>query len=192
MNARAAAIALLLLSFAGAAQAQQRVNATAMVAVASPTGAGTRNLAFGVVTPGAAPVNVAVPAAAAPQSATVHSGEYRLNVGSSRGLSFNITTPTQLVSGASSMPVSFNGMQYGAWCVTANGSACTPTAFNPATAANVNACKQTLGNGNCHPNRVFTSAEQLSVFIGGMLTVPAGARAGTYTATVTLNITQVY
>lgn len=192
MRARAAVIAVLLLVSATAVRAQQLVTASAVVPIASPTGAGTRNLSFGAIMPGAAAVNVTVPAAAAAQSATVHSGGFRFNVGSTRGLSFNMTTPTQLVNGTASMPVSFSGAQFGAWCVTSNGSACTTTAFDPATAASVNVCAQTLGNGSCHPNRVFAASDQLSVYIGGLLTVPAGARAGTYTATVTLNITQVY
>jgi len=193
MRARILVAMAALLGSAPAVQAQQQLTIGAVIPIASPTGAGTRNLAFGVITPGAAPVVVTVPAAAAAVGATVHAGEYRFDVSSSRGLSFTMTTPTQLTTvGLPPLAVSFNGTQYGAYCVTSGGSACTTTAFNPATATNVNVCFQRLGNGNCHPNKVYPIGSTLSVLVGGALTVPPGTPAATYTATVTLTITQVY
>lgn len=184
---------VLALAVAVPAAAQQQLSVSAVLPVQSPTGAGQRNLAFGSIVPGAATVTVSVPAAAAPQSATVMSGEFRFGVATNRGMQFDLSLPAQLsAAGLTPLAVSYNGNQYGAWCVSGGGNTCTLTTFDPSSATSHRMCAQTLGNGNCHPTKTWAAGSQLSVFIGGLLTVPPGARPGTYTATITLTITQVY
>jgi hypothetical protein len=180
-------------SLAGALPAAaQPVTIAADVPVSSPTGAGTRNLSFGVVQPQAGgSVLVSVPAAVAPVSATVHSGQFRFNVQNSRGVTFTLQTPPELVSGSFTMPVNYNDTQFGGHCVD-TGSGCTLTNFNPAASPQVRVCRQTLGNGNCHPVNTWAANSMLSVYVGGALSVPPGQRAGTYTGTVTLTIIQVH
>jgi hypothetical protein len=192
VRARATLLVIAILCHAGQAAAQN-VGITATVELGSPTGSGVRDLSFGVITPAVAmPTLVDVPAAAAPVSGTVFAGEYRFSVSSTRGVDFALSLPAQLQApGLTPLPLSFNGAQYGGWCVTAGAAVCTLTAFNP-TVGTVRVCNQTLGNGNCHPNRVFTAGSELAVYVGGLLTVPPLARAGTYSATVTLSIVQVY
>jgi hypothetical protein len=191
---RAAALAALLCLYAaGPAAAQTQMQATAELVVAAPTGAGHRDLSFGVVTmqPGLATI-VQVPAAIAPISASVHSGEFRLNVSTTRGVTLEVGTPAALYSASgAAMAVSYSGTQYGAWCVN-TGSGCSLTSFDPAGTASLRICRTTVGSGNCHPARTFPANSILHVFIGGALTVAPGQRAGVYTGTITLTITQVH
>jgi hypothetical protein len=186
-------LALALLSTGVPAMAQQMTIA-ASVPLTSPTGTGTRNLAFGVATPlPGQTVEIDVPAADLPISGTVHAGEFRYDVTSVRGLDFSLTVPPALTGpGLIPLPVTFGGLQYGGHCVTLGGSACTLTGFDPAAASNVRVCYQTVGSGSCHPNRVFPVGSELAVYIGGRLSVPPAAPAGDYSATVTMTIVQVY
>jgi hypothetical protein len=192
MRTRAILLAAAMLLTAVPLCAQQ-VTLAAVVPVASPTGAGTRNLTFGIVMPvPGATQNVDVTAAVAPVSATVQSGEFRYNVASTRGLDFVMTVPAVLIGvGSPPLGVTFDGMQYGGYCVT-TGGACTLTSFNPASAANTRVCAQVIGSGSCHPARVFPLGSELAIYIGGHLSVPPSTRAGVYTGTVTLTIVQVY
>ena len=188
-------VALLLLGVTHvAAHAQSDVMLSASVPVASPTGAGSRNLSFGTitVTPGATQ-NIAVTAAAAAQSATMASGEYRFDVGSAAGLDMQITLPTALISSVGNVPlaISFNGTQYGGHCIVLGASGCTLTTFNPSTTTTLKVCNEYKGNGDCK-NKVWTPGSQLRLYVGGVLTVPPTQVAATYTATITLQITQVY
>lgn len=193
MRSRATLLSIALLLAASPAASQQ-VAVSASVPLASPTGSGVRNLAFGAIVPLAGQtVQVDVPAAALPVSGSVHAGEFRYDVTSARGLDFSLTVPVALTGpGSIALPVTFAGTQYGAWCVTSGGSACTPTAFDPSDPALMRVCYQTVGNGNCHPNRVFPVGSELAVYVGGRLSVPQNARAGDYSATITLTIVQVY
>lgn len=186
--ARAGAALLLwaALLLPGAVSAQQPITMSAELPVASPTGSGTRNLGFGSITPTGAPQTVIVTTAAAT------SGEYRFDVSSNRGVTFEMTVPTQLTSpGLTPLEVSFNDAAYGSWCVTSGTTACIPTSFNPVAGA-VTACAHRLGNGNCHQSRSWGAGSTLAVYVGGALAVPAVPLAGTYEATITLTITQVY
>jgi hypothetical protein len=190
------AAALLCSAFtASVTHAQAAVAANAMVAVAAPTGNGIRNLTFGdiTITPGATQ-NVSVPAAVNAQSATVASGEFLFDVSSTRGVDFQLSLPTTLNSGGTAAPlaISFNGAQYVAHCVTSGGSACTLTTFNPAATPVITVCSAYKGNGDCKNNSVFGGGSELRLYLGGMITVPPTQAAATYTATVTLLITQVY
>lgn len=185
-RASAAVLLWVALLLPGALQAQQQITMSAQLPIASPTGNGTRNLGFGSITPTGTPQTVIVTTAAAT------SGEYRFDVSSNRGVTFGMSMPTQLTSpGLTPLEVSFNDAAYGAWCVTSGTTACTRTSFNPAAGA-VTACAHVLGNGNCHQSRAWGAGSTLAVYVGGALAVPAVPLAGTYEATITLTITQVY
>lgn len=175
--------------------AQSNVFASATVPLASPSGGGVRNLAFGEIMPApGVTTTVSVPAAAAPQSASVMSGEFALSVAGSSGIDFTVSVPSILTSsiGGLTIPVSFAGTQYGASCVVEGGAACTTTAFNPAAGGTFKQCREYKGNGDCKTNRVWTAGTLLRVFVGGAVSVAPSAVAATYTGTVTLSIVQVY
>jgi hypothetical protein len=182
----------LLAQLGSAAPLFAQVVAEADVPLASPTGGGVRNLAFGSITPqpGQA-VTVDVPAAIAQQSASVHSAQFSLNVQTTTGITIEVGTPAALTQGAASIPLSFNSTDYGAYCVDA-GAGCILTNFNPATTPQLRICRVAGGSGNCHPVHAFPANSLLSVYVGGLLTVPAGQRAGFYTGTITLTIVQVH
>jgi hypothetical protein len=193
---RTVAVAIAAVVYATAdARAQVTVDFSAEVPVASPTGGGVRNLAFGTIaiTPGAAQV-ITVPAAVGAQSGSVFSGEFAFGVGSSHGLDFTLSLPTSLISTLGGVPlnISFNGTQFGGQCVVEGSSGCTLTTFNPAATPSVTVCKSYKGNGNCKTNTTWLPGSELHVFLGGAISVPPDQVAATYTATVTLQITQVY
>ena len=171
----------------------QTMTATAEVVIAPPVGNGSRNLSFGTITPMPGQTQVIdLPAVRNPILANLYSGEFRFNVTSARGLDFAVTLPTQLTAASfTPLAMSANGNQYGSWCVSVNGGACTLTNFNP-TSASTRVCETYLGNGSCRSNRFFSTGSELFVYIGGMLTVPPTAAAGIYTGTITISIVQVY
>jgi hypothetical protein len=170
----------------------QSVTATAEVPVAAPSGGGARNLAFGEVVPQPGQtVVVSVPAAVAPITGTMHSGEFRLNLESVRGVTISVQPPPSLANATASLAIDYNDLLYGAYCVD-TGAGCALTSFNPATTDQLRICRQSGASGNCHPNQTFPLNSILSVFIGGGLAVPPTQRAGLYTGTVTLTIVQVH
>lgn len=183
------AIGLLL---AGAPLAAQQIEIAASVPVRSPTGAGVRNLTFGVLTPiSGTTQNVSVVAAVAPVSGTVQSGEFRYDVAGLRGVTFTLGVPAQLTAfGAAPLTVDFNGAQYGAYCASETAT-CTLTSFSPAAGSNIQVCRSTILVW-CSPFTPYPGGSVLRVYIGGMLSVPPTARAGVYTGTVTLTIVQVH
>lgn len=191
MSFRAVSLAFGLL-FVCLPLAAQHVEVAANVPVRSPTGAGMRNLMYGVLTPVAGTTQtIDVPAAVAPVSGTVQAGEFSYDVGGLRGVVYNLTTPTQLTAaGATPLAVTSNGAQYGAYCITTT-AACALTSFNPAGGGNVTVCRTTLF-GFCIPWQAWSGGTQMRVYVGGRLTVPPSARAGVYTGTITLTIVQVY
>ena len=184
-------VAAVLLVLGGSASAQQ-VDVAATVPVRSPTGSGVRNLIFGEITPVAgATQTVDVPAAAAPSGATIQSGEFRYDLTAMRGMTFNVSMPAQLATtGATPLVLDSNGNQYGGYCVSRDAT-CTLTGFNPGAGQNITVCR-TVVQGACHPAAPYQSGTSIRVFVGGRLTVPPTARAGTYLGTVTLTIVQVY
>jgi hypothetical protein len=174
--------------------AQAMVHASTFVPVASPTGIGVRNLSFGNITPTPGVTQtVTVPAAVAPQSGTRQSGQFNISVAGAAGVAFQLTLPAVLTStiGGLTLPVSFNGNQFGAHCVVQGAGACTLTAFNPATAGTLRICRLQLFN-TCLGFLVWPNNTQIRVFLGGSLAVPPATAAATYTGVVTLTITQVY
>jgi hypothetical protein len=193
MIVRTGLVSLALgLLIAGNPLAAQQVEVGANVPVRSPTGAGVRTLTFGMLTPLTGTTQtVNVVAAVAPVSGTVQSGEFRYNVAGLRGVTFTVSVPAELTaSGASPLTVSFNGAQFGGYCVTSAAS-CTLTSFNPAAGANIRVCRVTLPSW-CNPFTPYAGGNQLRVYVGGLLSVPPTARAGVYSGTVTLSIVQVH
>lgn len=191
---RALVLALgTMIGCAAPLHAQQRVRIQASVPVASPAGGGVRDLAFGVVTglPGQTVVHE-VPAAVAPQSGTVHAGEFNFTVAGNRGLDFTLALPPVLTDALGrTLPISFADARFGLRCVQSATVACVPVAFNP-VAGPFRACMQTVGSGNCHPTRVWPPGTLLRIFVGGAVTVSPSQPAGAYRGTVTLTIAQVY
>lgn len=191
MTTGASLLALGLLLTAAPLAAQQ-IEITATVPVRSPTGAGVRNLTFGVLTPiSGTTQNVNVVAAVNPVSATVQSGEFRYDVAGLRGVTFNVGVPAQLTAtGAAPLNVSFSGTQYGGYCVSATAT-CTLTAFDPAAGTNIRVCQSTFLMF-CNPFTPYPGGSVMRVYVGGLLSVPPSARAGVYMGTVTLTIVQVH
>lgn len=192
MKGRGLPVAILLL-FATAPLAAQQVDVVASVPQRSPLSTGVRDLTFGPIMPTAVnPQTVIVAAAVAPVSGTVQSGAFRYDVANLRGLDFTLAVPLALISPAGdALPVASAGTQYGGYCVGTPAATCTLTSFDP-SASSVRVCRQQVGGGNCHPNNVFPANSELSIYVGGMLTVPPMPHAGTYTGVVTMTILQVY
>jgi hypothetical protein len=194
-----AVMTILLLAAATAsgvrsAHAQSPVVATAELVAAAPTGNGVRNLSFGTVTPlPGQNVQVNIPAAVNQINAMQYSGEFNFSIATLSGLDLRVTMPTQLRAGTlPPLTMNSNGNQYGGYCVTWIFTPCNLTNFNPASATPVRVCRTTRANGTCNPSNNWFWGTELSVYIGGMLTVPPTAAAGVYTGTVTLTIVQVY
>jgi hypothetical protein len=179
---------------AAEAAAQVGIGTEAVVPTASPTGAGVRNLSFGTIVPAAgAAVTVDVPAAVEPAGGAVHAGEYRFDVTAAAGVDFTLSLPAQLTAAdVQPLPISFAGARYGAYCVRAGGGACTLSSFDPGTGAMVRVCRQTLGNGSCRSNSIYPAGSELAIYIGGLLTIPAGQPPATYAGVVTLTIVAVH
>ena len=98
--------------------AQAIVRASTFVPVASPTGIGVRNLSFGNITPTSGTQTITIPAAVAPQSATTQAGQFDISVAGAAGVGLELTLPAVLTStiGGLTIPVGFNGNQFGAHC----------------------------------------------------------------------------
>jgi hypothetical protein len=153
----------------------------------------TRDLYFGSVGPGS---DVSVPAeppyAAGTWSAAVRFGSLAKQW--NWGISF--TLPTQLVSGTgATLPVSFNGAQYGWICVwnTSNGTpadcAVMEQTFNPASHASPGTPVVVDIPNNSPGNNNFAA----DVYLGGRLTVPSvGTLApGLYSAPIRITLARV-
>lgn len=181
-------LGLLLLPWPLAAQ---QVEVSASVPLRSPSGAGTRDLSFGTMTPVAGTTQVVEVLAAAPVTADVHPGEFRYDVAGLRGVTFNVAVPANLTaSGAVPLPVSFNGAQYGGYCVSTN-AGCALTPFDPGAGADIRVCHVTLALW-CSPMAPFPAGSVMRILVGGRLSIPPSARAGEYTGTVTVTIVQVH
>lgn len=174
------------------APAQWRSNVVASVSVAPPPVLleTTRNLYFGLVGPGS---DVSVPArppyTAGTWSAAARFGNLRKTV----NYGVTLTLPTALSKGSGpTLPVSWNGTQYGWICVwnTSSGtpSACTvmQQAFNPASHTSaplvIDLPNNTPGNNN------FAA----DVYVGGRLTIPSGPLApGVYSAPLRITVSTI-
>ena len=171
--------------------AAQQVEVSASVPLRSPSGAGTRNLSFGTMTPVAGTTQVVDVLAAAPVMADVPPGEFRYDVAGLRGVTFNVSVPAALsATGAVPLPVSFNGLQYGGYCVSTN-AGCSLTPFDPGAGADIRACHVTLVV-TCSPMAPYPAGSVMRIYIGGRLSIPPSARAGEYAGVVTVTIVQVH
>ena len=115
------------------------------------------NLAFGTVIPGFNRTILVSDAGA---------GTFSLTGGANAQVALSFTLPANLTSGANNLAVAFTG----AYNVSNN--VATSTAFTPSSGVTT---------------RLDGTTGSLFVWLGGTLTVPAGAVAGAYSGTVTLN-----
>ena len=174
--------------------AQAIVHASTFVPVASPTGIGVRNLSFGNIAPiSGSTTTVTIPAAVAPQSGTRQSGQFDITAAGAAGVAFQLTLPPVLTStiGGLTLPVSFNGNQFGAHCTVNATTPCTLTTFNPATVGTITVCARVVGS-TCHRPTVWTSPTLIHIYLGGSVSIAPATAAATYVGVVTLVITQVY
>ncbi|HWA16561.1 MAG TPA: DUF4402 domain-containing protein [Gemmatimonadales bacterium] len=156
---RVSATVVTLLSLASTAQAQS-ANIQALATVYTPiTVSGARNLDFGTIFPGVAKT---IPVAGAT------SGRFDLTGQNSGNINLAFTLPTNLTSGANTLPI-------GTWtgCHNATNATAGCTAFTPSAAATASA---------------FSSAGALFVWVGGTVTPAAAQAAGNYTGTVALTV----
>ena len=171
-------------------------NVTASVTVAPPPILleTTRNLYFGSVGPGmVVPVPAQPPYTAGTWSAAARFGNL------SKTVSYGVTLdlPAQLVSGNGSgvtMPVSWNGTQYGWLCVwnfntgTPGVCAVQQRTFSPAAHTSSGTPLLIDLPNNTPQNQVFTA----DVYVGGQLTVPSGAvPPGLYTAPIRITVSRI-
>lgn len=176
---------------AAQAPAEWRSSVVASVSVAPPPILleTTRDLYFGSVGPGS---DVIVPAEPPYASGTWSAGVRFSNLRKNVNYGVTLTLPSQLLRGTASIPVSWNGTQYGWLCVwsTASGTpdACTvmEQAFNPASHT---ASPLVIDLPNNSPGNNNFAAD---VYVGGRLTVPGGTLApGTYTAPLTVTLARI-
>lgn len=156
---RVSAVVVTLLSLASAAQAQS-ANIQALATVYTPiTVTGARNLDFGTVFPGVAK---SIPVANA------NSGRFDLTGQNSGNVNVTFTLPTNLTSGANTLPI-------GTWtgCHNATNATAGCTAFTPSASASAMA---------------FSGTGSLFVWVGGTVTPAAAQAAGSYTGTVALTV----
>ncbi|HEX9939617.1 MAG TPA: hypothetical protein VGB15_20950 [Longimicrobium sp.] len=172
---------------------QWKATVTASVRVAPPPIllTTTRDLYFGSVEPGQV---VSVPARPAYPVGTWAAGARFGNLAKTVTYGVRFTLPTQLTNGSATMPVSWNGTQYGWLCVW-NQTSGTPgvcavedRSFNPSSHTSQGTAMVVDLPNNTPQNHVFAA----DVYVGGRLTVPAGAlRPGTYSAPVVITVSVI-
>ncbi|HSU12511.1 hypothetical protein [Longimicrobium sp.] len=172
---------------------QWKSTVTASVIVAPPPIllTTTRDLYFGNVSPGQV---VSVPARPAYPVGTWAAGARFGNLAKTVRYGVRFTLPTQLANGTATMPVSWNGTQYGWLCVwnqstgTAGVCAVQDASFNPSSHTTPAAALVIDLPNNTPQNNVFAA----DVYVGGQLSVPAGSlKPGTYSAPVTITVTVI-
>lgn len=143
--------------------AQNTGNITAQANVVTPiTVTPQINLDFGNVFPGVAKT---VPRTAAT------AGRWRASGFGGAQVTLSFTLPTNLTSGANTLPISFGAGTAGRNTVL---DAATATAFDPAAGATA--------------NLAAAPASELFVWIGGTVTPTVAQPAGLYTGTITLTV----
>lgn len=178
---------------AQATPAQWKSTVTASVIVAPPPIllSTTRDLYFGNVGPGQV---ITVPARPAYPVGTWAAGARFQNLRKTVTYGVRFTLPTQLSNGTATMPVSFNGTQYGWECVwnqttgTPGVCAVQDASFSPA--AHTSAATPLSINlpNNTPQNNVFS----VDLYVGGQLTVPAGSlNPGTYSAPIVITVSVI-
>jgi hypothetical protein len=175
-----------------AAQAVQSAVVDMRVVVGPPPvlAAPTRDLYFGLVGPGQI---IDVPAAPPYPAGTWSAGVRFENLRKQVDYSVRFTLPTQVTRGASSIPVSFVGTQFGFLCVwTTSAATCNAlsASFSPATYQNTSPSGYLIDipNGAGSNNTNFRA----DVYVGGRLTVPnTQLLPGTYTAPLTVTLAAI-
>ncbi len=154
-------VSMLAAGLAVGASALQAQNATISVTatvLSQLTAAAGNPLAFGNVTPGVAKTVAAAAAAA---------GSFNLTGQNNQGVQVSFTLPTNLTSGANTLPI-------GTWTGlynTVNTQA--GTAFTPSAGGQ---------------NATLSGAGRLFLWLGATVTPAAAQTAGSYTGTVVLNV----
>lgn len=189
----AAAPGLAARAAAQAAPEQWKSTVTASVMVAPPPIllTTTRDLYFGSVEPGQV---VSVPARPAYPVGTWAAGARFGNLAKTVTYGVRFTLPTQLTNGTATMPVSWNGTQYGWLCVW-NQNSGTPgvcavedRSFNPSSHTSVATSLVIDLPNNTPQNHVFAA----DVYVGGRLSVPAGTlKPGTYSAPIVITVSVI-
>jgi hypothetical protein len=161
MKRSVASVALFgALALAVRAAEAQSASITATANVLQPlTVQGQQNLNFGNVYPGTS-VTVGNDAAG--------TGRFRIAGVNGAEVTFNLTLPTNLTSGANSIPITF-GSTAGRFNTTNTSGG---TSFNPNTSQTTN---------------LHATTGELFVWIGGTVSPSGTTPAGTYTGTITLN-----
>ncbi|HEX8242816.1 MAG TPA: hypothetical protein VF541_04960 [Longimicrobium sp.] len=193
-------LAVLLLAAPGvaapaAAQAppQWKSTVTASVSVAPPPIllTTTRDLYFGNVSPGQV---ISVPARPTYPVGTWAAGARFGNLSKTVAYGIRFTLPAQLANGAATIPVAWNGTQYGWLCVwnqtagTAGVCAVQDASFDPAAHTTPATALMVDLPNNTPQNQVFAA----DVYVGGQLSVPGGTlKPGTYSAPVTITVTVI-
>jgi hypothetical protein len=172
---------------------QWKATVTASVRVAPPPIllTTTRDLYFGSVEPGQV---VSVPARPTYPVGTWAAGARFGSLAKTVTYGVRFTLPTQLTNGSATMPVSWNGTQYGWLCVW-NQTSGTPgvcavedRSFNPSSHTSQGTAMVVDLPNNTPQNHVFAA----DVYVGGRLTVPAGAlRPGTYSAPIVITVSVI-
>lgn len=156
---------MMITAFASGAYAQtQSINATATVN-SQISIAAANNLQFGSVTQS---INKSID-----KINVTNAGRFELTGGTnSANVTLNFTTlPTDLADGLNLLPVSFSATDAG---YNNTGDQGTQTAFNP-------------NNGS--PNAPLSANGELWVYIGGTVAPGASQASGTYSGTITLQVT---
>ena len=193
-------LAALLPAAPGAARAaaqatppQWKATVTASVLVAPPPIllTTTRDMYFGNVSQGQV---VSVPAQP-PYPVGTWSAAARIgNLAKTVKYGVRFTLPTQLSNGTATMPVTWNGTQYGWLCVwnqtvgTAGVCAIQDVAFDPSAHTTLATAMVIDLPNNTPQNHVFAA----DIYVGGQLTVPTGAlKPGTYSAPLTMTVSVI-
>lgn len=172
---------------------QWKSTVTASVIVAPPPIllTTTRDLYFGNVGPGQV---VAVPARPAYPVGTWAAGARFDNLRKTVTYGVRFTLPAQLSNGTATMPVSFDGTQFGWLCVW-NTNTGTPgvcgvqdASFSPASHTSAATPLVVDLPNNTPQNNVFAA----DVYVGGQLTVPGGSLPpGTYSAPIVITVSVI-
>ncbi len=156
-------IIVLFISSAVRSQEVGSIQATATV-VSTLSISGTQNLDFATVTPGIVK--------SVDKSTVGSAGEFSLSGVANSEVSLNFTLPSDLMAGASNMPISFTGLDC-SWDDGSGGGQSSPSgAIDPRISNNLR-----LGAGGA-----------LTVWLGGTVTPSVAQTGGSYTADVILTV----
>lgn len=186
LPALAALLALASAAAPAGAQGPARPSATGALNVGATilfpplTAVGVKPIQFGIVPAGATSVTVL--------PNTPQGGEWRLSgVRNRKTIDISFALPAALVGpGGAQIPVSFNGTYAGLCEIDDATNACdasTRTFWNPVTTPVFRDVPE-----RTKPGRPKFTGNEYTIYMGGRLLPPPAPRAGTYTATVTVQL----